>query len=88
MDRESSPWSRIPECITFMVLRTIHEPFCASLHAIRSSPGHQRFEGRSATLQNALQQDLPGDVRTVIERQFREVQANHDRIKELRNITA
>ena len=38
--------------------------------------------------QNALQQDLPGDVRTVIERQFREVQANHDRIKELRNITA
>ena len=38
--------------------------------------------------QNALRQDLPGDVRTVIERQFREVQANHDRIKELRNITA
>ena len=38
--------------------------------------------------QNALQQDLPGDVRMVIERQFREVQANHDRVKELRNITA
>ena len=36
----------------------------------------------------ALRQDLPGDVRRVIENQFREVRANHDRVKELRNITA
>jgi uncharacterized protein (TIGR02284 family) len=38
--------------------------------------------------EKALQQDLPGDVRRVIERQFREVVTNHNRIKELRDITA
>jgi uncharacterized protein (TIGR02284 family) len=38
--------------------------------------------------EEALRQDLPGDVRRVVERQFREVEANHDRVKELRNITA
>jgi uncharacterized protein (TIGR02284 family) len=38
--------------------------------------------------ENALRQDLPGDVRMVVERQFREVVANHNRVKELRNITA
>jgi uncharacterized protein (TIGR02284 family) len=36
----------------------------------------------------ALKQDLPGDVRRVIENQYSEVKANHDRVKELRNITA
>ena len=38
--------------------------------------------------EDALRQDLPGDVRRVVERQFREVQTNHDRVKELRSITA
>ena len=38
--------------------------------------------------EKALQQDLPGDVRMVVDRQFREVIANHNRVKELRNITA
>src|ERR1043166_6772938 len=38
--------------------------------------------------ENALKQDLPGDVRLVVERQYAEVKANHDRVKELRNITA
>ena len=36
----------------------------------------------------ALALDLPGDVRIVVDRQYREVMANHDRVKELRNITA
>ncbi len=36
----------------------------------------------------ALAQDLPGDVRLVVERQYREVTANHDRVKDLRNLTA
>jgi uncharacterized protein (TIGR02284 family) len=36
----------------------------------------------------ALKDDLPGDVRRVIENQYREVMTNHDRVKELRNITA
>lgn len=38
--------------------------------------------------EEALQQDLPGDVRMVVERQYREVKANHDRVKEMRNLTA
>jgi len=38
--------------------------------------------------EKALGQDLPGDVRRVIERQYAEVKANHERVKELRNITA
>lgn len=38
--------------------------------------------------EKALEQDLPGDVRMVVERQYAEVRANHDRVKELRNITA
>src|SRR5947208_14373250 len=38
--------------------------------------------------EKALVQDLPGDVRRVVEHQYREVKANHDRVKELRNITA
>jgi uncharacterized protein (TIGR02284 family) len=37
---------------------------------------------------DALKEDLPGDVRRVIENQYREVKTNHDRVKELRNITA
>jgi uncharacterized protein (TIGR02284 family) len=38
--------------------------------------------------EDALKEDLPGDVRRVIENQYREVRANHDRIREMRNIAA
>ena len=38
--------------------------------------------------EKALAQDLPGDVRRVIERQYAEVKANHDRVREMRNATA
>jgi uncharacterized protein (TIGR02284 family) len=38
--------------------------------------------------EDALKEDLPGDARRVIENQYREVKTNHDRVKELRNITA
>ena len=38
--------------------------------------------------EDALKEDLPGDVRRVIENQYREVKTNHDRVKELRNIAA
>ena len=37
--------------------------------------------------ENALKQDLPADVRRVVENQYREVRDNHDRVKEMRNIT-
>jgi uncharacterized protein (TIGR02284 family) len=36
----------------------------------------------------ALKQDLPMDVRTIIERQYQGVQANHDRVRDLRNAAA
>jgi uncharacterized protein (TIGR02284 family) len=38
--------------------------------------------------EDALRAELPGDVRRVIENQYREVKTNHDRVKELRNVTA
>ena len=37
--------------------------------------------------EDALKEDLPGDVRRVVENQYREVKTNHDRVKELRNVT-
>ncbi len=38
--------------------------------------------------EKALGQDLPGDVRRVVERQYAEVNANHARVREMRNATA
>ena len=38
--------------------------------------------------EKALAQDLPGDVRRVVERQYAEVKANHDKVREMRNATA
>jgi uncharacterized protein (TIGR02284 family) len=40
------------------------------------------------TYEEALKQDLPTDVRTIIERQYQGVKANHDRVRDLRNATA
>lgn len=34
---------------------------------------------------DALNSDLPADVRTVVERQFQGVEQNHDRVRDLRN---
>ena len=38
--------------------------------------------------EKALAQDLPGDVKRVIERQYAEVKANHDKVRQMRNATA
>ena len=38
--------------------------------------------------EKALAQDLPGDVKRVIERQYAEVKANHDKVRAMRNATA
>jgi uncharacterized protein (TIGR02284 family) len=38
--------------------------------------------------EKALAQDLPGDLRRVVERQYAEVKANHDKVREMRNATA
>ena len=45
-------------------------------------------DSAKAAYEDALKEDLPGDVRRVVENQYREVKTNHDRIKELRNVTA
>ena len=49
----------------------------------------ERREGaaRQAYL-DALKQDLPGDIQRLVERQYREVRANHDRVREMRNLAA
>jgi uncharacterized protein (TIGR02284 family) len=41
-----------------------------------------------ASYEDALQLELPVDVRRVVQNQYREVMANHDRVKELRNTAA
>jgi len=38
--------------------------------------------------EKALAQDLPGDVKRVIERQYAEVKENHDKVRQMRNATA
>jgi len=40
------------------------------------------------TYEEALKQDLPTDVRTIIERQYQGVKENHDRVRDLRNAAA
>ena len=36
----------------------------------------------------ALQKNLPADVRTLVDRQYEGVKANHDRVRNLRNAAA
>lgn len=38
--------------------------------------------------ENALKQDLPPDVHMLVERQYREVRANHERVREMSNAKA
>ncbi|OLE31834.1 MAG: hypothetical protein AUG47_08260 [Alphaproteobacteria bacterium 13_1_20CM_3_64_12] len=38
--------------------------------------------------EEALQQDLPADVRTMIGKQYREVKMNHDSVRDMRNAMA
>jgi len=38
--------------------------------------------------EKALAKDLPSDLRAVIDRQYREVRANHDRVRDMRNAVA
>jgi uncharacterized protein (TIGR02284 family) len=38
--------------------------------------------------EDALQEDLPADVRTLIGKQYREVKMNHDGVRDMRNMTA
>jgi uncharacterized protein (TIGR02284 family) len=38
--------------------------------------------------ETALQEDLPADVRSLVERQYQGVKQNHDRVRGLRNATA
>ena len=37
--------------------------------------------------QNALTEDLPADVKSMVERQYQGVKENHDRVRDLRNAT-
>jgi uncharacterized protein (TIGR02284 family) len=45
-------------------------------------------DAAKAAYEAALQKNLPADVRTLIERQYQGVKANHDRVRNLRNTAA
>lgn len=69
---------------SFMALRdalTGDDPH-AVLAAAEQGEDHAKTE-----YERALDDDLPGSVRSVIERQYGEVQTAHDRVKELRDAT-
>jgi uncharacterized protein (TIGR02284 family) len=42
-------------------------------------------DSAKAAYEQALQRDLPPDVRRVVETQYREVKANHERVRDMRN---
>jgi uncharacterized protein (TIGR02284 family) len=45
-------------------------------------------DAAKAGYEAALQKSLPADVRTLVERQYQGVKANHDRVRNLRNAAA
>ena len=45
-------------------------------------------DAAKAAYEAALQKSLPADVRTLVERQYQGVKANHDRVRNLRNAAA
>ena len=45
-------------------------------------------DAAKAAYEAALQKNLPADVRTLVDRQYQGVKANHDRVRNLRNAAA
>jgi uncharacterized protein (TIGR02284 family) len=45
-------------------------------------------EAAMRAYEGALNQPLPGDVRQIVDRQYAEVKANRERVREMRNATA
>jgi uncharacterized protein (TIGR02284 family) len=45
-------------------------------------------DAAKAAYEAALRKNLPTDVRTLVERQYQGVKANHDRVRNLRNVAA
>ena len=45
-------------------------------------------DAAKAAYEAVLQKNLPADVRTLVERQYQGVKANHDRVRNLRNTAA
>ena len=45
-------------------------------------------DAAKAAYETALKKSLPSDVRTLVERQYEGVKANHDRVRNLRNAAA
>jgi len=56
-------------------------------HAVLDECGRGEDVARRA-YENALKKDLPADVRALIEKQYREVKANHDSVRAMRNAMA
>jgi uncharacterized protein (TIGR02284 family) len=56
-------------------------------HAILAECERGEDVAKSA-YESALDKDLPVEVRTIVERQYRGVKENHDKIRDLRNAAA
>jgi uncharacterized protein (TIGR02284 family) len=69
-------WTNIKSTITGM-----------NEHAVLAECERGEDTGKHA-YEAALKQDLPTEVRTIIERQYQGVKANHDRVHDLRNAAA
>jgi uncharacterized protein (TIGR02284 family) len=69
-------WTNIKSTITGM-----------NEHAVLAECERGEDTGKHA-YEAALKEDLPTDVRTIIERQYQGVKANHDRVRDLRNAAA
>jgi len=77
------------------VLGTLHHGWIALKGVLTGHSAHQILEeterGEDLSLsryRDALSHDLPGELRSVLERQYQEVQAAHQRIKDLRDSSA
>ena len=76
-------------------LGTLHHGWIALKGVLTGHSEHQILEeterGEDLSLKNyreALSHELPGELRSLVERQYQEVQAAHNRIKSLRDSTA
>ena len=65
----------------FKVRATVTDADAASLEEVERGEDYAK-----AAYGKALKSELPAEVRTVIEKQYHAVLANHDRIRDLRNI--
>jgi len=56
-------------------------------HACSLEECERGEDAAKSAYEAALKEDLPADIRTLVERQYQGVKENHDRVRDLRNST-